>query len=60
MEFVDSAMEGKNVTVLSYGRMGSGKTHTMHGPGNLVGVGDLSAPGASRDEYQHGITARAL
>ena len=32
MPFVQSALDGENVTIFAYGQTGSGKTYTMEGP----------------------------
>jgi DNA replication protein DnaC len=42
---VTDSLQGYNATVIAYGQTGTGKTHTMMGPHNIINVpGALPAP----------------
>jgi len=51
---VRGVLEGYNCTIFAYGQTGSGKTHTMGGPEDAGGSGNL------RDDADAGVNVRAL
>jgi hypothetical protein len=38
IDFIKTALEGKNITVMAYGQTSSGKTHTMQGEFKNPGI----------------------